>query len=287
LALEALTGAKISVGAPFYNLTFVPVVVPIFFAMPIGQMLAWKRGDLLGAAQRLVLAAALGCVVGLVLMALRGGPVFAAVGCGIAVYLVIGSFVDICGRTFGRGVTLATALRRATGLPRSAWGTAFAHAGLGVTLFGLAATGWGVERIIAVHPGDVVDVGPYQLAFETITPREGPNYSEDVAHVVIRSNGALVTTIDPSRRFFTANQTPTTEAGIATLNFGQVYASFADKNPDGSFNARLYWKPFVAFIWLGALVMAFGGGLSLSDRRLRIGIARRAVVRSLAPQPAE
>jgi cytochrome c-type biogenesis protein CcmF len=220
-------------------------------------------------------------------MALRGGPVFAAIGCGIAVYLVIGSFVDIYGRAFGRGVTLARALRRASGLPRSAWGTAFAHAGLGVTLFGLAATGWGVERIIAVHPGDVVDVGPYQLAFETITPREGPNYNEDVAHVVIRSNGSPVTTIEPSRRFFTTQQMPTTEAGITTLGFGQVYASFADKNPDGSFNARLYWKPFVAFIWLGALVMAFGGGLSLSDRRLRIGIARRAVARAFAPQPAE
>ena len=287
LGLEALTGAKISVGAPFYNLTFGPVVVPIFLAMPIGQMLAWKRGDLLGAAQRLMLAAALGCLVGLVLMALRGGPVFAVVGCAIAAYLVIGSFVDICGRIFGRGVTLATALRRATGLPRSAWGTAFAHAGLGVTLFGLAATGWGVERIIAVRPGDVIDVGPYQVAFETITPRQGPNYSEDVAHAVIRSGGAPVTTIEPSRRFFPTQQTTTTEAGIATLDFGQVYASFADKNPDGSVNARLYWKPFVAFIWLGALVMAFGGGLSLSDRRLRIGIARRAVVRPLAPQPAE
>lgn len=287
LGLEALTGAKISVGAPFYNLTFGPVVVPIFFAMPIGQMLAWKRGDLLGAAQRLVLAAALGCVAGLVLMALRGGPVFAAIGCGIAVYLVIGSFVDICGRTFGRGVTLATALRRAAGLPRSAWGTAFAHAGLGVTLFGLAATGWGVERIIAVHPGDVINLGPYQLAFETITARPGPNYNEDVAHVVIRSGGAPVATSEPSRRFFTTQQTPTTEAGITTLGFGQVYVSFADKNPDGSFNARLYWKPFVAFIWLGALIMGFGGALSLSDRRLRIGIARRAAVRPLAAQPAE
>jgi cytochrome c-type biogenesis protein CcmF len=286
LGLEALTGEKISVGAPFFNLTFGPVVVPIFLAMPIGQMLAWKRGDLLGAAQRLMVAAAFGCVVALILVAVRGGPVFAVVGCGIAAYLVIGSFVDIFGRAF-RGASFSTALRRAAGLPRSAWGTAFAHAGLGMTLLGLAATGWGVERIVAVRPGDVIDAGPYQVAFETITPRQGPNYSENIVHAVVRSGGKQVTTIEPSRRFYPTRQMTTTEAGIKTLYLGQIYVSITDQNPDGSVDARIYWKPLVALIWLGALVMAFGGGLSLSDRRLRIGIARRSLVRALAPQPAE
>ncbi|HWG03975.1 MAG TPA: heme lyase CcmF/NrfE family subunit [Beijerinckiaceae bacterium] len=287
LGLEALTGEKISVGAPFFNLAFGPVVVPIFLAMPVGQMLAWKRGDLLGAAQRLMVAAAVGCAAALGLLALRGGPVFAVVGCGLAAYLVIGSFVDIVGRAFGRGATLATAVRRAAGLPRSAWGTAFAHAGLGITLFGLAATGWGVERIVAVHPGDIVDVGPYQIVFETITQDQGPNYSENVIHAVVRSGGTPVTTVEPSRRFYPTRQMTTTEAGIKTIDLGQIYVSITDQNADGSVDARIYWKPFVAMIWLGAIVMAFGGGLSLSDRRLRIGIARRAAARPLAPQPAE
>jgi len=95
----------------------------------------------------------------------------------------------------------------------------------------------------------------------------------------------VVATIEPARRFYPSRQMPTTEAGISTLGFGQVYVSLSEQNPDGSLDARLYWKPWVALIWIGALLMAFGGGLSLSDRRLRIGLARRA--RASAAQPAE
>ena len=285
LALESMTGEKISVGAPFFNLTFGPLFVPIMLVMPIGQMLAWKRGDLLGAAQRLMVALAVGFAVALLFGALRGGPVLSVVGVAIAAYLVVGSFVEVYGRIAGRGVTLGVAISRAMGLPRSAWGTAFAHAGIGVTLFGLAATGWGVELVKAIKPGDQIALGPYQLEVGETVKRPGPNFEATVAPMEIRSGGAVVATIDPARRFYPARQTPTTEAGIATLGLGQVYVSLSEQNPDGSLDARLYWKPWVALIWIGALLMALGGGLSLSDRRLRIGVARRA--RRPAAQPAE
>ena len=285
LALESMTGEKISVGAPFFNLTFGPLFVPIMLVMPIGQMLAWKRGDLLGAAQRLMVALAVGFAVALLFGALRGGPVLSVVGVAIAAYLVVGSFVEVYGRIAGRGVTPGVAISRAMGLPRSAWGTAFAHAGIGVTLFGLAATGWGVELVQTIKPGDQIALGPYQLVVGQIVKRPGPNFEATVAPMEIRSGGSLVAIIDPAKRFYPARQMPTTEAGIATLGLGQVYVSLSEQNPDGSLDARLYWKPYVALIWIGALLMALGGGLSLSDRRLRIGVARRA--RTPAAQPAE
>ena len=285
LALESVTGEKISVGAPFFNLTFGPLFAPILLVMPLGQMLAWKRGDLLGAAERLTVAVGAGFAAALVLGAIRGGPVLSVVGVAIAAYLIIGSFVEIYGRIAGRGVTLRIALARALGLPRSAWGTALAHAGVGVTLFGLAATGWGVEVVQALKAGDRMDLGPYQIEVREIAKRPGPNFEATVAPIDIRSGGVVIAQVNPARRFYPARQMPTTEAGIATLGLGQVYVSLSEQNPDGSLDARLYWKPYVALIWIGALLMAMGGGLSLSDRRLRIGVARRA--RATAAQPAE
>ncbi len=289
LALEALTGDKISVGAPFFNLTFGPIVVPILLLMPLGQSLAWKRGALLGAAQRLTVAALLGLAVFLVLAAMtRGSPILPAIGVGMALYLIIGSFSEVVSRIFSRGQPLSVILARAWGLPRSAWGTALAHAGLGVTVMGLAATGWGVERIVAVKTGETVDLGRYAVTVLDLTSRQGPNYSEVAARTEIRRGGVPVATITPSKRAFPVRQTSVTEAGIATLDFGQVYVSLGDQHPDGSVDARMFWKPLVTFIWLGALVMGFGGAVSLSDRRLRIGFARRAA-RAPAPaaQPAE
>ena len=278
LALEAVTDEKISVGAPFFNLTFGPLFIPIILAMPIGQMLAWKRGDLLGAAQRLVLA----CIVGLagmvVLYALRGGSVVPAILAGLAVYLTIGSFTEIYGRVRG-AKDVSSLVARALGLPRSAWGTAIAHAGVGLTLFGLAATGWGVERIVSAKINEAISVGPYEVVVTDIAPRDGSKYKDLVAHTQIREGGRVVAEMDPSRRSFTTRTMVRTEAGIVTLGLGQVYMNIADVRVDGTIDLRLYWKPYVALIWLGALVMSLGGLLSMADRRLRIGIAKRAATR--------
>ncbi len=285
LALEAVTGEKISVGAPFFNLTFGPLFIPIILAMPFGQMLAWKRGDLLGAAQRLVLACALGLAGMVVLYALRGGSVVPAILAGLAVYLTVGSFVEVYGR-LRNAQNASSFFARAKGLPRSAWGTAIAHAGVGLTLFGLAATGWGVERIVSAKINEPVLVGPYEVVVTDIAPRDGSNYKDLVAHTQIREGGRVVAEMDPSRRSFTTRTMVRTEAGIVTLGLGQVYMNIADVRIDGAIDLRLYWKPYVALIWLGALVMSLGGLLSMSDRRLRIGIAKRAAAR-MQPAAAE
>jgi cytochrome c-type biogenesis protein CcmF len=288
LALEALTGEKISVGAPFFNLTFVPLFIPLFIVMPIGQSLAWKRGDLLAAAQRLIYAVGAGLVFMLILAAWRGGPALSVILSGLAIYVIIGAFTDLGRRLFSGGASLGAAGHRALGAPRQAFGTAFAHAGIGVTLLGLAATGWGAERILALAPGGAVEIGPYQLTLESVTPRRGPNYSELVGRTIVRSGGAVQAIIEPSTRSYPTRRMTRSEAGIATLGLGQVYMSVADVGADGKVNARIFWKPLVALIWIGALIMAFGGVLSLSDRSFRIGIARRArKIATASAQPAE
>jgi len=286
LALESVTGEKISVGAPFFNLTFVPLFVPLFLLMPLGQNLAWKRGDFLGAAQRLWLAVAVGLGVALVAEWLRGGPAVSVVLVGIAAYVIVGSFAEIGRRVIG--VSLGESVLRLVGLPRQVLGTAFAHAGLGVTLLGLAATGWGVETILTMKPGDTASVGPYTVTLESLSPRNGPNYTELVGRTILREGEVQRAVIEPSTRFYPVRRMARTEAGIVTLGLGQVYMNIADPKDSGTVDARIYWKPLVSLIWVGALVMAFGGGLSLSDRSFRIGVARRARrVAAAQPQPAE
>jgi cytochrome c-type biogenesis protein CcmF len=288
LALEALTGDKISVGPPFYALTFGPIALILLFVLPVGPALAWKRGDLLGVAQRLCVAAVVALAIGLLLAAItRGGPVLAPLGVGLAVFIILGSLSDLASRVFARGASLAVAFARARGLPRQVWGTALAHIGLAVTLCGLAATAWGVERIVTGHAGDVLNVGPYQVSIDDVAKRHGPNYDETFVAATVRSGGVVVAKIEPAKRFFAARESSTTEAGIATLDFGQIYVSLGDVGADGSMALRLYWKPLVTFIWFGALLMACGGALSLSDRRLRVGAPRRARAPAALPQPAE
>ena len=286
LALEALTGAKISVGPPFFNATFVPLFLPLLLAMPFGPLLGWKRGDLLGAAQRLVAAAiiaAIGIAAGFALQ--HGGPVLAPFGVGLAIFVMAGALIDIAERTMILRVPFGAALRRAAGLPRSAWGTAVAHFGIGVTLLGIVAvTAWGSERIASVRPGDTIDIAHYRLSFDGLFNRPGPNYRDVVGRFTVRrTNGDLLGVMEPSRRTFPSRNMATTEAALMRRGVSQLYLSLGDPDPDGSVPVRLYFKPQVLLIWLGALIMFVGGGLSLSDRRLRIGAPQRAKARAVLP----
>ena len=283
LALEALTGAKISVGPPFFNLTFGPLFVPLLLAMPFGPLLGWKRGDLLAAAQRLLAAALIAAVAIAASFALqRGGPVLAPFGVGLSIFVMAGALIDLAERTMILRVPFGAALRRAAGLPRSAWGTALAHFGIGVTLLGIVAvTAWGSERIAAIKPGDTVEIAHYRLTFDRLFERPGANYHELVGHFTVRRmSGELLGAMEPSRRTFPARNMATTEAALMSRRFSQLYLSLGDPNPDGSVAVRLYFKPQVLLIWLGALFMFAGGALSLSDRRLRVGAPRRAKARS-------
>lgn len=288
LALEALTGEKISVGAPFFNATFVPLMAPVLLAMAFGPLLAWKRGDLYAAAQRLFLAFAIALIAIAATFELEGGaPVLAPFAVGLAIFAMMGAATDIAERIGLVRLPLTTVLARAAGLPRSAWGTALAHFGVGVTVLGIAVnTQWGAERIVALKPGESVQLRHYAVTFEGVAPRAGPNYHDTVVKLSVRRDGALVGVLEPSRRVFPARGTTTTEAALMTRGANQLYASVGEAEPDGSVVLRLYHKPLVLLIWLGALVMVAGGLLSLSDRRLRVGAPKPARPRP-SPQPAE
>ena len=289
LALEALTGDKISVGPPFFNATFGPLFVPLLLAMPFGPLLGWKRGDLLGAAQRLLAAAFVAAVAIAAGFALQhGGPVLAPFGVGIAIFVMAGALTDLAERTMILRIPFGAAARRAAGLPRSAWGSAFAHFGIGVTLLGIVAvTAWGSERIAALKPGETIDVAHYRLTFDGLFNRAGPNYRDLVGHFTVRrTSGDLIGAMEPSRRTFPARNMATTEAALMTRGVSQLYLSLGDPNPDGAVPVRLYFKPQVLMIWLGAVIMFVGGSLSLSDRRLRVGAPKAARARVVV-QPAE
>ena len=288
LALEALTGEKISVGAPFFNATFAPLFIPILMAMPFGPLLAWKRGDLLGVAQRLVGAAGVAAIAVAVVFAMEGGgPTLVPFAIGLALFVMAGALTDIVERTGLLKVPLATAFRRARGLPRSAWGAAFAHFGLGVTLLGIVGeTQWSVERIAELKPGQSISIRRYELAFDGMTTRQGPNYRELAGRFTVRRQGEVIGVMQPSKRSFPSRGTGTTETALMTRGFSQLYLSLGDPNPDGSLAVRLYYKPLVLLIWLGTVIMVIGGGLSLSDRRLRVGAPKPAASKA-ALAPAE
>jgi cytochrome c-type biogenesis protein CcmF len=287
LALESLTGTKITVGGPFFNLTFGPLFLALMFAMPFGPLLAWKRGDLLGAAQRLVAAFGAGVVAIAVAFAIEGGvSVLAAFGVGLAFYVMVGALVDLAERTGLFRAPLATVRARAAGLPRSAWGTAVAHFGIAVSLLGIiGAAAWGTERIVEVKPSQTVSLSGYELQFGRLRQRPGPNYTEEVGTFIVRKGGEIIGVMHPSKRNFASRDMTTNEAALMARGPGQLYLSLGDGKPDGSIAIRFYYKPMVLLIWIGGVVMMLGGALSLSDRRLRVGAPKPAAKSAL--QPAE
>ncbi len=278
LVLEVLTGDKISVGAPFFNLTFGPLFVPLLIALPFGPLLAWKRGDLLGAAQRLTAAGIVALVaVALVWAWTFGGSTLAPLAIGLAVFVIAGALSDVAERIALLRVPLRTALRRARGLPRSNWGSMFAHAGVGVALIGIVCeTTWNSEYIQSMSPGDVARVAGYELKLDGMTQRQGPNFREMVAQFAVALDGRSIATMTPSKRNFTTRGATTTEAALLTRGVSQLYISLGDVAGDGTIAVRIYHKPFVLLIWFGPVLMAFGGLLSLSDRRLRVGVPKPA-----------
>ncbi len=287
LALEAATGGKISVGAPYFNATFGPLALALLCAVPFGPLLAWKRGDLYWAAQRLWYAAGAALLAGAVAFYVeQGGPLLAPFAVAIALFVIVGAFAEIVERTQLFRVSPGDTLRRAAGLPRASWGAAFAHCGLGLTLLGVtAATAWSIERIDMMRAGQAMEVAGKSLVLTETGLRNGPNYQDFVARFTLRQSGVAVTEVESSKRVFAVRQMTTTEAGLVTFGFSQLYVSLGElQETDGAVAVRAEWKPLVLLIWIGPVLMAFGGLISLADRRLRVGAPRPARARL---QPAE
>jgi len=279
LAVEVATGRRISVGAPYFDLAFTPFFVALAAILPVFAVLPWKRGDLGRAMRPLRGALALSIALGSLAWALQtGGALLAPVGVTLAAWLVLGAAAEIADRARLGRAPLAETLRRARNLPRADWGKAIAHAGLGVTIFGIATvTAWESEDIRAVRIGESFPEAGYELRLDAVERAAGPNYEAETAHVAILRDGRQIGALSPEKRFYPVQRMPTTEAAIDRGLTRDLYVTLGDRQPDGAWAIRTYVKPFANWIWLGALIMAAGGVASLTDRRYRVGApARRA-----------
>ena len=285
LALETLSGDKISVGPPYFNLTFGPIILPLLLLVPVGPFLAWKRGDIAAALRRLRIALAVAVAVGIMVFAINvRGPWLAPVGMALAAWLFLGAITDLASRISLFKVPLSSSWHRFKGLPRSALGTILAHGGLGIMIAGIIAISlWKVEVIVALKQGESADVGAYTVTFTGETPLSGPNYTGLAGHFRVTRDGADVTTLVSEKRNFKPSGMPTTEVGLHQTLPGDLYVVMGDTTGDGGRAMRMYFNPLVNLIWLGALVMFLGGFLSLSDRRYRVGAPKRNIASSAVP----
>ena len=272
LVLDAFTGIKISVGAPFFDLTFGALMVPLLIVIPFGPFLSWKRADLSAVTKRLFGAVVLAVVAAIILFAyLKPGANLLPLGFLLASWVMIGAFADLAERAKLFRTDFGTSLKRLAGLPKSVWSTAFAHFGLGVTVLGVVVvTGFETELITTLKPGEKAELSGYTIQFDQEELLQGPNYTTEHAEFFVSKPGTRVKTLVSEKRNYTARAMPTTEAGIGTFGFSQVYVSLGERAEGGTRVVRVWYKPFVTLIWYGALIMALAGAYSLTDRRLRV-----------------
>ncbi|WP_293675785.1 heme lyase CcmF/NrfE family subunit [uncultured Phenylobacterium sp.] len=279
LIREAMTGEAISVGPPYFGLTFTPLMVALLILVPAGPLLAWKRGDARGVVQRLWVALLAFAAVAL-LTALLVAPrkVLGAAGVGLGGWLVVGALTEIVERTRAFRVPAAESWRRLTGLPRGAWGMTLAHLGLGVFVMGAVfETAWKVEAAEALQVGGALDIGAYHVRLDGVRPVTGPNYDADRAEISVTKDGRAVCRVHPERRQFTVDGQTTSEVGLCYRGASHIYVVLGERRPGvgAAWLVRAYWNPWASLIFLGPAIMALGGVVSLSDRRLRLAVGRR------------
>ncbi|MGH6931344.1 MAG: heme lyase CcmF/NrfE family subunit [Dongiaceae bacterium] len=278
LFIELAGGGKVSVGAPWYNVTFVPFAAALVFLMAIGPFLSWKRGDLSAALGRLVVAAVAALVAGAVTVWLKGGgPLLAMLGMALGVWLLAGTLVEFTDRI---GLLRAPfdSWRRALQLPRAAYGMTLAHAGLAIAIFGITgSSAWKQEEIRIMRPGDTVTVAGYDYRFDGAGEVAGPNYIAIRAQFAVTRDGKPVALLTPEKRTYNVQGMATTEAAIHTTGLADLYAVIGDPDGQGGWTVRIYHEPLVPWLWAGILLMVVGGLVSLTDRRLRVGVPTRRV----------
>ncbi len=282
LFLEAVTGEVITVGPPFFNATFNPLMVPLVLLVSLGTLMPWKRGDLLAVLGRLKLA-------GLVTIAITGlaawlwglSPVMAIIAIAMAAWLICGVLADLAERTRLFRGPIRDSWARLAGIRRSTIGMWLAHGGLGLAIAGMAGSaGFMTERILVMAPGDSTEIAGYRVTFTGMEGVQGPNYQAEQGRLVVdRGPGsAVVATLTPEKRFYPVAEQMTTEAAIHTNWVADLYAVLGDADADRpeARVIRLYHHPLVPWIWIGALVTSLGGLVSLADRRVRVGAPRPA-----------
>jgi len=280
MILQALNLGAVSVGTPYYLGTFVPLVTPLLLLMAAGPLFAWKRADLRGILSRLkaaILLTALGLAATWAIKS--DGPMMAPLGFALGLWLIFGAMTDLAERVNLGSFKPSIVFARASRLPASAIGAALAHAGLGVSVLGMVGTLWQSEIIKAVPIGTSIDIAGYHLTLLDVETVAGPNYQANRATVVVKRGSKEIAILHPERRRFSSPPMITTEAAIRTNVVSDLYVVLGEGQPGAdSYPLRVYHNPLAPFIWLGALVMVIGAGISLADRRLRVGAPKRAAV---------
>ncbi|EJF81560.1 Cytochrome c-type biogenesis protein CcmF [Candidatus Bartonella washoeensis] len=274
--IEALTGQKISVGASFFNLTCGPLMVLLLLLVPFGSMMAWKRGDFLAVVERLwfvFILVFLICFITFYVTSLR--DIFVVLGVGLAVFVFLSSLVDLWEKSGPRKIAFSVRVKRFLGLPWSVFGAAMAHMGLGITLFGIVCVAnFSQERILTMHIGDIVTIAGRTICFDKVHEGTGPNYSAMEFNFKIYENENVVRNVTASKRFYSSQNTSTTEVGIQSHGLSQLYI-VPGRIDDQGLVVHIWWKSYVICIWLGALMMAMGGCFSLFGYWFRIGLHQR------------
>ncbi len=261
--VQMFDGRSISVGPPYYHITFVPIFVPLLALVSFGPMLNWKRNEGRELFTRLKWPLAVAVVA----------FAFCILGFGFAQTLAAGGIA--LGLFLIAGATAVLAHRRLRSTPLATFGMALAHAGLGVTVIGITAvTAWQTSKVLDMAPGQTVELAGQQITLQSVASVDGPNYQANQARFRVVSHSGERMLIS-ERRFYPSSRTQTTEAGIGTGVLGNIYIAIGDPDP-GGIVVRLWDHPFVDWIWVGALMMSLGGALSLGDRRFRIGAIARA-----------
>ncbi len=261
LLIDALGMGKLSVGPPYFNAVFVPVMVPLLILLAVGPLAQWKHADLHAIALRLRLSLALAVIAGIALPLLMGGwTAMTAMSSLLAVWIAASSVFQIIDRL-------------KTGTPPAAfWGMHLAHLGIAVFVIGVAMVGgYQEEKDVRMEPGDTVQVGGYSFRLVGVKSALGPNYRASVGEVELSRDGRLLRTMRPEKRQYLSSQMPMTEAAIDTGLTRDVYVSLGEPLDNrGAWSVRVYYKPFVDWIWGGCLLMALGGLVAMSDRRYRL-----------------
>ena len=266
LVLDALGMGKISVGAPYFNAVFAPLTIPFALLLPLGPLLNWRAGSVKPLQNRLLLAAGAAALVTCGIVLSRGA----------ASVMVVALFAAALWLLFGAGLDLAQRLApyrsrliKFWTLPANAFSAPLAHAGLAVMLLGiLAATQWRAEIVVAAAPNQQVNIAGISLRYDGLREIDGPNYRAEQARLTYLTGRHQGTHIFPERRFYEAERAQTTEAAITTDMTGHLYAVVGETSGDKRV-LRLWYHPYVAFIWLGALLMALGGSFALVTRLRR------------------
>ncbi len=272
LLLDALSGAKLSVGPPYFNAMFVPLMAALMLTLGVGIMGRWKDTPVKWLLGMLTPVLITSVVLGGLGSLLFGDFNWAVLAVSLlAAWVVIASVRDLLDKTRHKGL-----LKGARSLAPSYWGMHLAHLGLAVCAIGVVLTSHqSSERDLRLAPGESLSLGGYEFVFEGAVHHEGPNFTSDKATIRVFDGDKQIATLHPEKRLYTVQQMPMTEAGIDAGFTRDLYVALGEPLGDGAWAVRVHIKPFVRWIWLGALMMGLGGALAASDRRYRVKVKTR------------